>query len=112
MVHNNEDYMTIEITDDTFEQEVLKSDIPVIVDFWAPWCGPCKSLAPTFDSLSSEYEGKVKFTKANIDETELAQKYGVRSIPTLIIFKNGEVVGTKSGAQPKAALAAFVDSSL
>lgn len=104
--------MTLEITDATFDREVLKSNIPVIVDFWAPWCGPCKSLAPTFESLSADYEGKVKFTKVNIDETELAQKYGVRSIPTLIIFKNGEVVDTKSGSQPKAALTAFIDSSL
>jgi thioredoxin 1 len=100
--------MTLEVTDSTFDQEVLQSTQPVVVDFWAPWCGPCKALAPTFESVAVELDGKVKFVKVNIDDTDIAQQYGVRSIPTLIMFKDGKVVSTKTGALPKAALTAFV----
>lgn len=102
----------IEAKDDTFAAEVLQSDIPVIVDFWAPWCGPCKSLAPIFEELSKEYEGKVKFVKVNVDETGIGMQYGVRGIPTLSVFKGGAVVGTSVGGQTKSKVAALVDSHL
>lgn len=100
--------MTIEATNDTFEQEVLQSNTPVLVDFWAPWCGPCKAIAPAFESVSAEQAGKIKFVKVNVDDTTVASKYGVRGIPTLMMFKDGQVVKTKSGAMTKAQIAEFV----
>lgn len=103
--------MIKDITDDTFEQDVLKSDKPVIVDFWASWCGPCKSLAPVFDSVAAEMEDKITFTKVNIDETEIAQKFSVRAVPTLMIFKDGKVIAQRSGAARKADLEAFITSN-
>lgn len=96
---------TIEGTDSNFDQEVLKSDLPVLVDFWAPWCGPCRIVGPVVEELAQEYNGKLKVVKVNTDENqEIAVKYGIRSIPTLGIFKNGEVVDGIIGAVPKNAL--------
>ncbi len=94
--------MALEFTNENFQQEVIESDIPVLVDFWAVWCGPCKMLTPTIEQLSSEYEGKVKIGKVNVDENqELAAQYGIMSIPTIMIFKNGQVVEQFIGVQPK-----------
>ena len=101
------------LTDETFEEEVLKSNIPVLVDYWAPWCEPCKMIAPILDSLTADYAGKLKITKLNIDDNQKTpQKYGVRGIPTLMIFKNGNVEATKVGALSKSQLTAFIDSNL
>jgi thioredoxin 1 len=101
------------VTDDSFETEVLKSDIPVLVDYWAEWCGPCKMIAPILDEIVGEYAGKLKVAKLNIDEnTATPPKYGIRGIPTLMIFKNGDVEATKVGALSKSQLTAFIDSSL
>jgi len=91
-----------EFTDANFEEEVLKSDIPVLIDFWAVWCGPCKMIAPIIDEIANEYEGKVKIGKLDVDNNqEVSIKYGIRSIPTLLIFKDGKIVDTILGAVPK-----------
>jgi len=96
-----------------FEQEVLNSAHPVFVDFWAEWCGPCRSVSPVVEELSVEYDGKVNFVKVNVDENgELAKKYNVFSIPTLAIFKNGEIVSQKVGAATKESFQTMIDSSL
>ncbi|MEO8039843.1 MAG: thioredoxin TrxA [Betaproteobacteria bacterium] len=101
------------ITDDTFETEVLQSDVPVLVDFWAEWCGPCKMIAPTLEDLAKEYAGKLKITKLNIDENAATpRKYGIKGIPTLQIFKAGSMEAQKVGAAPKSQLKAFIDSAL
>ena len=101
------------LTDETFEEEVLKSNIPVLVDYWAEWCGPCKMIAPILDSLTDEYAGKLKISKLNIDDNQKTPlKYSVRGIPTLMIFKNGNVEATKVGALSKSQLTAFIDSIL
>ena len=93
---------TIEGNDFNFDQEVLKSDVPVLVDFWAPWCGPCKMVAPIVEQIAEEYQGKLKVVKLNTDENqEVSIRYGIRSIPTLGIFKNGQVVDAVIGAVPK-----------
>ena len=95
----------LEITDDNFKTEVLKSDIPVLVDFWAPWCGPCKMIAPVVKELSTEYEGKLKVGKLNVDENgPTAQNFGIRSIPTLLVIKGGDVVEQIIGAVSKSVL--------
>ena len=98
------------ISDDTFEAEVLNSDTPVLVDFWAEWCGPCRALAPMLEDLASEYKGRVKIVKLNIDENQKsAVNYNVRSIPTLLLFKDGKVESTEIGAKPKGAFTQMLD---
>lgn len=101
-----------ELTDADFDEQVLKAGEPVLVDFWAPWCGPCRQIAPMIDELATENEGSAKVVKVNIDESaEIAQKYGIMSIPTLIIFKNGEISEKFVGAKPKAALQEALDAA-
>jgi thioredoxin 1 len=95
----------VTLQDSTFDQEVLKSDIPVLVDFWAVWCGPCKAIAPAVEELAKQYKGKVKIAKMDVDEhQQVPQQYGIRSIPTLLVFKGGRVVDTIVGAVPKSKL--------
>ena len=102
-----------QVTDDTFEPEVLKSDTPVLVDYWAEWCGPCKSIAPILDEVAKEYEGRLKIAKINVDENQnTPAKFGIRGIPTLMLFKNGNVEATRVGALSKSQLTAFLDSNI
>ena len=101
------------ISDDSFEQEVLQAGVPVLVDYWADWCGPCKMISPILDEVAKEYAGKLKVCKLNIDENQATPpKFGIRGIPTLMLFKNGNVEATKVGAISKSQLAAFIDSHL
>jgi len=101
------------VSDASFEADVLKSDLPVLVDFWAEWCGPCKMIAPIVEKIAQTYAGKIKVTKLNVDEnTAMPAKYGIRGIPTLILFKNGEVHATKVGALTESQLAAFLDAHI
>jgi thioredoxin 1 len=103
----------IEVTDDSFEDEVLKSGEPVLVDYWAEWCGPCKMIAPVLEEIATDYNGKIKVVKLNIDDNpDTPPKFGIRGIPTLMLFKGGEVEATKVGALSKSQLTAFIDSSI
>ena len=101
------------VTDNDFEQEVLEAETPVLVDFWAEWCAPCKMVAPVIDDLAEEYDGKIKFTKVDVDvNPQTAMKYGIRSIPTLLVFKGGSPVDQVVGAVPKAVIKKSLDSTL
>ena len=104
---------TVAVTDATFDTEVRKSDIPVVVDFWAEWCGPCKQIGPSLEELSEHYAGKVKIVKVNVDDNPNSPaQLGVRGIPALFLLKNGQVVSNKVGAAPKAALQNWIESSI
>ena len=105
--------MAIEVNDSNFKSEVTDSEMPVLVDFWAPWCGPCKMIAPVLEELANEYDGRVKIVKLNVDDSpDTASKFGIRSIPTLILFKDGKVFEQTVGAQSKENLKQLVDKSL
>ncbi|SDR99451.1 thioredoxin [Christiangramia echinicola] len=105
--------MAIEITDANFEEQVLKSEKPVMVDFWAAWCGPCRMVGPIIDEISTEYDGKAVVGKLDVDANqEFAAKYGVRNIPTVLVFQNGEVVGRQVGVAPKQTYADAIDQLL
>lgn len=106
------DFIT-NVSDASFEADVINADCPVLVDYWAEWCGPCKMISPILDEIATEYAGKLKVAKVNIDDNqETPAKYGIRGIPTLMVFKNGNIEATKVGALSKSQLAAFIDSAL
>ena len=103
----------VHISDESFEEEVLQSEQPVLIDYWAEWCGPCKTIAPVLDEIATEYSDRLKVVKLNIDDNpQTPPKYGIRGIPTLMVFKNGQVEATKVGSVSKAQLTAFLDDSL
>ena len=104
---------TLDFTDANFQTDVLSSEVPVLVDFWAPWCGPCRMLAPTVDAIATEYSGKIRVGKVNTDENpRVATSYGIQSIPTLMMFKGGQVVNTIMGAQPKERIKTMIDAAI
>lgn len=103
----------LQVSDDSFEADVLKAEVPVLVDFWAEWCGPCKMIAPILEDVAQEYSGKVNIAKVNIDQNpNTPPKFGIRGIPTLLLFKNGQVAATKVGALSKTQLKEFLDSNI
>jgi thioredoxin 1 len=103
----------VNVTDASFDDDVLKAEVPVLVDYWAEWCGPCKMIAPVLEEIAKEYDGRLKICKLNIDEnSDTPPKFGIRGIPTLMLFKGGNVEATKVGALSKSQLAAFVDANL
>ena len=103
----------VHVSDASFDQEVLKSDVPVLIDYWAEWCGPCKMIAPIIEEIADEYGERIKIAKFNIDENpETPPKYGIRGIPTLMLFKGGQVEATKVGAVSKSQLSEFIDSNI
>ncbi|MFM8547033.1 MAG: thioredoxin TrxA [Betaproteobacteria bacterium] len=102
-----------QVSDSSFDQDVLKSDVPVLVDDWAEWCGPCRMIAPVLEEVSRDYAGKVQVAKVNVDDNQaIAQRFGVRGIPTLMLFRNGAVIGTSVGALSKSQLTLFLDNHL
>ncbi len=102
-----------QVSDTSFDQDVLKSDVPVLVDYWAEWCGPCRMIAPILEEVSRDYTGRVQVAKLNVDDSQsIAQRFGVRGIPTLMLFRNGAVIGTSVGALSKSQLTLFLDSHL
>lgn len=104
---------TVAVTDETFDAEVKNSDIPVVVDFWAEWCGPCKQIGPALEELSTEFEGRIKVVKVDVDSNpNAAASMGVRGIPALFIFKDGQVVSNRAGAAPKAALQSWIEGAI
>lgn len=104
---------TVKVTETTFQDEVLASDVPVLVDFWAEWCGPCKMIGPALEELASEYDGRLKVAKVNVDDhPSVAAQYGVRGIPALFMFKGGEVVSNRTGAAPKASLKGWIEETV
>jgi thioredoxin 1 len=105
--------LIVEVTDATFESEVIQASMPVLVDYWAEWCGPCKNIAPILEEIATDYNGKLKVAKVNIDDNQdTPTRYGIRGIPTLMLFKGGNVVATKVGSLGKSQLAAFIDTNL
>ena len=105
--------MSVTVTQESFETEVLRADVPVLVDFWAPWCGPCKAISPIVESLAEEHTGKIKVAKINVDDDgAIAAEYGVRGIPTLVLFQDGEIKGSMVGAATKDKIDAFIEQHI